>query len=350
MARHQKRTFGEVTIAGANAKIGAVTTAVLLRNAENKIAVCSGATKPTDAGAGYAAGCMFVKSDGTVYFNAGTKTSCDFNLMSTNSFTAADLTLTPDANRTYVAMQIGNRVTEKDITMVAANNQNLDPVQLNLNVIGADPTNSSTINNIWQNITHDTIDMPHLRLKNADWNIAIGKNTLDAYCIQTEIDITGTANVTGQCAAISASVQITGVGNHTVGDVQALYASVGGAYGTGTITGAEVTVAKIGVSLTGKTIKAIIEFGAAAYAAATSGLLLDGEGTVTNGWKVDFGSGSGLTNLINFGADAAKNGVSLSCVVNGDASDSDGAIRVIVGSVVYYIPLYAAAHLTSGAF
>lgn len=80
MARHQKRTFGEVTIAGANVKIGAVTTSALLRNNEDKIALCTGATKPTDAGAGYASGCMFIKSDGTVYFNVGTKTSCNFDL------------------------------------------------------------------------------------------------------------------------------------------------------------------------------------------------------------------------------------------------------------------------------
>ena len=259
--------------------------------------------------------------------------------------------LKTSTDRNSVALSVGNRLVEFDVPMVNTSvAQHLDPVQINLNVIGADPGATSTINAIYQNITHDTTNMANLRLKNADWNIAVGKNVQDAYCIQTEIDITGTANVGGQCGVISASLQITGVGNHTIGEAQALYASVGGAYGTGTITSAEITVAKIGVSLTGKTIKAIIECGAAAYAAATSALLLDGEGTVTNGWLIDFGSGSGLTNVIKFGANGAKNGVSTSCVCNTNGVDSDAAFKVDVAGVTYYVPMFLVGNLASGAF
>lgn len=43
----------------------------------------SGTTVPTDGAAGYAKGCLFVKTDGgantTWYCNEGSATSCDFN-------------------------------------------------------------------------------------------------------------------------------------------------------------------------------------------------------------------------------------------------------------------------------
>jgi len=42
-----------------------------------------GTTVPTDATAGYAPGCIFIKTDGgagtTLYINEGTAASCDFN-------------------------------------------------------------------------------------------------------------------------------------------------------------------------------------------------------------------------------------------------------------------------------
>jgi hypothetical protein len=81
MARHQKRSFGEILLAGANVKIGAETVAVLARDGAGKILICSGLVKPTNAGAGYAAGCIFIKTDtGDLYFNTGTSASCTFDL------------------------------------------------------------------------------------------------------------------------------------------------------------------------------------------------------------------------------------------------------------------------------
>ena len=43
----------------------------------------SGTTVPSDGAAGYAKGCVFIKTDGgvgtTMYVNEGSATSCDFN-------------------------------------------------------------------------------------------------------------------------------------------------------------------------------------------------------------------------------------------------------------------------------
>jgi len=47
-----------------------------------------GATVPTDGTAGYAVGCIFIHTDGTVnttlYINEGSATSCDFNAAISN--------------------------------------------------------------------------------------------------------------------------------------------------------------------------------------------------------------------------------------------------------------------------
>ena len=50
------------------------------------IAICGGTTVPTDGGAGYATGCLFLHVDGgagtALYVNEGTNTSCDFDAAS----------------------------------------------------------------------------------------------------------------------------------------------------------------------------------------------------------------------------------------------------------------------------
>jgi len=118
------------------------------------------------------------------------------------AITFASTTLTPDSTRSNCALGIGTRATEKDITMAAAATQHLDPIQMNLNIIGANPTGSSTVNGIYQLITHDTTDMTNLRLKCADWNVVIKKDVLDAYVFQGEIDFNASGIAVGNEACV----------------------------------------------------------------------------------------------------------------------------------------------------
>jgi len=119
--------------------------------------------------------------------------------------------LTPDANRTYMSVQLaGSRATEKDVTYAAATNQNLDVMQYNLNLIGSNPSNSSTTNVIYGNVTHDTTNMANLRVKGCDWTLGVSKNLQDAYTIQTELDIdTNSVTVGGEACAIGSTTSVT---------------------------------------------------------------------------------------------------------------------------------------------
>lgn len=59
---------------------------VLIYDAAKNVLIATGTEVPTDTTAGYAKGCLFIKTDvaaatSGLYVNVGTTTSCDFNLV-----------------------------------------------------------------------------------------------------------------------------------------------------------------------------------------------------------------------------------------------------------------------------
>ncbi len=209
----------------------------------------------------------------------------------------------PDATRTNYAFCIGNRVTEKDVTMAASADQNFDPMQINLNVIGAAPTGTSTLNGIYQNITHDTTDMPNLRLKGCDWTITTNKQCMDAYVVQTELVVSGDKTSGGELMAMSALTTL-GAGARTADRVLAFQAMITGDGTAGTVVG-DCFVAYFVNAGTVITTSSIINVRNQSAATATSAveLELDGtvtyaidfQGTVSDGWTSGDGAISGST-------------------------------------------------------
>ena len=227
-------------------------------------------------------------------------------------FTAT--TLTPDANRTYRVWHLGNRVTEKDVTMAAAVSQNFDPIQLNINVIGANPTSTSTTNLIYANITHDTTNMAALRLKCADWNIIVAKNILDAYVYQGEIDITANSAIGSEATVMGLTMSVS----------------------AGTVTG---IVRGLGILMSGASMPAATSAGyslnVGGGATITHGIILATQGgtTLTNAIYIE--QGGTLTNLLKF--DATSAAVVSTASGGGTRSYS---IRCAVGGVTGYLSLY----------
>lgn len=70
----------------------------LTLNKKGEIQIAHGTTVPSDAAAGYAAGCLFFKIDGTVgaqlYVNEGSVTSADFNVFALGTLDLSGLTAT----------------------------------------------------------------------------------------------------------------------------------------------------------------------------------------------------------------------------------------------------------------
>lgn len=96
-----------VQIGGEDLKIGTPVVTVLEFDADGNVTRAKGATVPTDADKGYAVGCRFIQTDGslgtTEYINEGTASSADFNpvrvdgapadaevVTATNAITAAE--------------------------------------------------------------------------------------------------------------------------------------------------------------------------------------------------------------------------------------------------------------------
>ncbi len=192
-------------------------------------------------------------------------------------------TIVPDANRLDYAIGIGLRGTELTVDLANAVSQNFDPIQMNVNLTasGGAPTSSSTVNMIYQKITHDTVDMPNLRLKGCDWTIDVQKNTKDAYVVQTELAITGNITFSGEASAGAFQLNV-GAGPVSVSSrLNALMAVVVGA---ATVTG-NYYVADFG-AFTNAAVDAIVNLQTDSSVTATSGILMDIDGAVT--YAIDF--------------------------------------------------------------
>ncbi len=210
----------------------------------------------------------------------------------------------PDSTRTNYALAIGSRITELDVTMAAAADQNLDPMQMNLNIIGVAPTGTSTLNGIYQQITHDTTDMPNLRLKGCDWTITTDKQCMDAYVVQTELIVSGTKTSGGELMAMSALTTL-GAGARTADRVLAFQAMISGDGTAGTVVG-DCFVAYIVNAGTVITTNSIVNIRNQSAATATSALeleldgtvtyALDLQGTVSDGWTSGDGAIAGSSN------------------------------------------------------
>lgn len=76
--RREQMSVGVLFQGGAENGDGVIVTN---RDGDEFITICKGATVP-NAKAGYAVGCMFIKTDtGKLYLNSGTTASCTFGIV-----------------------------------------------------------------------------------------------------------------------------------------------------------------------------------------------------------------------------------------------------------------------------
>ncbi len=100
---------------GFTTKVGTPVVEVLEVDSNRDVLLARGATVPTDADAGYAKGCKFIKTDGgvatTVYLNEGSATSADFNAVESSASTitsvAAGNGLTGGGTEGAVTLTVG---------------------------------------------------------------------------------------------------------------------------------------------------------------------------------------------------------------------------------------------------
>ncbi len=235
------------------------------------------------------------------------------------SFSSA--TFVPDANRTDIALEVGSRASELSVTMAASASQNFDPVQFNVNIAGANPTSVSTVNLIYSNITHDTTDMSYLRLKNADWNIAVSKNLQDAYVYQGEIVYGGTGVTVGGESAVM-SLNMNAGTNAVTGSLRGLIINM---YGAG-LTNA----ASIGLEVRSDGGSATVDEGIRIWSV--------GGNAITNG--INF-TGT-ITHAFDFNSIDGSNGAKVTDAIGAGANAFQALVKIDINGTPYYIPAWNA--------
>ena len=81
-----KTNLDALQLKGVDIVLNSQTIKVYQTDTEGNIVFCTGTVTVTDGGNGYAKGCEYIKTDvatgtGGVYLNKGTKTSCQFTLV-----------------------------------------------------------------------------------------------------------------------------------------------------------------------------------------------------------------------------------------------------------------------------
>lgn len=95
-SRLSKFTRKILQLLGAVRTINSQSIRVVEEDENGKVTRCRGTVTVTDGGAGYAVGCLYFKTDGSIgsvaYINEGSTTSCDFNVIESSASNITSVT------------------------------------------------------------------------------------------------------------------------------------------------------------------------------------------------------------------------------------------------------------------
>ena len=234
------------------------------------------------------------------------------------NFSGATLSAGTSGSVSNIALEIGSRTTEQTVTFAGGVGvENFEPVQLKVDFVGTNPASMSKVNMIYQQLTHDTTDMANLRLKCADFTIAVAKNLQDAYAYQGEIDFSGTSTIGGEAAVVGYTMNC-GSGSVT-GNV---YGGVFAMQGTSTPAGSSSAIF-LSARTSGMTMTNAVYIEPVTGATITNGIYINEAGTLTNFAKW---AATGSSIVISDNAMTANN--------------TSHAVRIAVGGATLYIPVF----------
>jgi len=129
-------------------------------------------------------------------------TGIDFISTLATGINFCNATLLPDAGRTNIAIAVGSRASPLTVTMLNADSQNFNPVQICAAIEGANPTSTSSVSLIRMSSTHSDVAMSNLRLRHINSYMYIEKDLQDAYIYTGSMDFYTNAIAVGGEAAV----------------------------------------------------------------------------------------------------------------------------------------------------
>jgi hypothetical protein len=288
--------------------------------------LASGATVPVDGTAGYQKGCIFQHTDGstgtTLYLNEGTYSSCAFVAIGTASHLVIT---TPPVS--YVSPSLGVGVYGTPVVETAL----VDNIAFSVNVQTATNKTAADTSCIAAYIgCSNSANTTNDKIQALLVSTTLGGNCYDAYAVQGHITVN--ANMATQ----NANAHITGVSgkallshNNTQGWVTGVLAIVDGTGTTGGIC--NVIAAQVEATTTANEVDSILRLGADQTVPVAIELV--GVANMTSFAKVDSIAGCVVSDAL---VPATAPGA--------DTVGADAALKIMIGAVAYYIPLYDTLH------
>lgn len=157
----KRRKLPTLGLTGTTQTVGATEVEVLLRDSSDRVLLCRGTSVPT--GAGYAKGCIFLKTDAGggssgIYDNQGTVSSASFQVVTGSTGVTTDLsTVTSKITSEQLLRSIGDSVATSKVTSTGTKAETDD------SAVASKLTSEVTDRSIDESVLQSAIDSGALR-------------------------------------------------------------------------------------------------------------------------------------------------------------------------------------------
>lgn len=179
-------------------------------------------------------GAIILDAAATITLDAGTgnieiigTAGIDFTGTVATGIAFHNATFAPTSDRTDIAISVGTRANALTITLANEVTQHFEPIQINVNIAGVNPSSTSDVTLMRMQSTHNAAAMGNLRLRHINSYMVIQQDIQAAYIYTGSLDLTTNAiAITTEVAVMNLNLEVASV---VTGKVRGLIINVYGA-------------------------------------------------------------------------------------------------------------------------
>lgn len=240
-------------------------------------------------------GAIILDAAATITLDAGTgnieivgTAGIDFTGTLATGIAFHNATFAPTSDRTDIAISVGTRANALTITLANEVTQHFEPIQINVNIAGVNPSSTSDVTLMRMQSTHNTAAMGNLRLRHINSYMVIQQDIQAAYIYTGSLDLmTNAIAITTEVAVMNLNLEVASV---VTGKVRGLIINVYGAQ----LAGAD----SIGMEIRNDGGASVLDEGIRIWSVGGTSVTtaLEIRGTLTN--FADFDEVSGATGTV----------------------------------------------------